>query len=85
MGAGAVHCVELRLGRRCQVEIQEEERQGDVAGGNELRLTGECLGDGWESTVVLTIAKIRGVLLADLDTDAIDLRWVYACSKEQKL
>jgi hypothetical protein len=86
VGAGAVHCEELRVGRRRQIEIHEEERQGDVGGGIELKLTGGCLEDELENTVGFAIAKIiAGVLFADLDTNAIGLSWVCASNKLQKL
>ena len=49
-------------------------------------MTGGCLDDALEKLVVFTTTKIiAGVLFANLDTDAIGLRWVCAFSKEQKL
>ena len=45
-------------------------------------MSGRCIGElvGFATTKIIPV-----VLFADLDTDAMGLRWVCAFSKEQKL
>lgn len=86
MGTGEAHRGELRFGRRRQIEIHQEERQGDVVGGNELKLKVGFLNVNRRARLIFTTTKIvAGVVLAHLDIDATGLHWVCASSKEQKL